>query len=49
MFIMKTLEGSVLNLYSETRAQRCVTIVVSKLFSSVLFNIFFVINTEKYL
>ena len=40
---------SILQKHSETRAQRCVTIVVSKLFSSVLFNIFFVINTGKYL
>ena len=40
---------SILQKHSETRAQRWVTIAVSKLFSSVLFNIFFVINTGKYL
>ena len=40
---------SILQKHSENRAQRCVTIVVSKLFSSVLFHIFFVINTGKYL
>ena len=40
---------SILQKHSETRAQRWVTIAVSKLFSSVLFNIFFVINTGKHL